>query len=300
MIKVFTFRKIAVATLLLLLAVILYNYPEEINVDVVKKEDSCNKINVYLIDQNKYAVMSGVNSGDGIDIQINTIFKSLLYGNDELYGILPKDTKLLSYSLDGDLLKLNFNNKLLNINEDDEELMIESLIFSFTSLEGVNKIMIFVDGERLMFLPSGKKKLDLYLDRSYGINKVVDISEIVGTKMVTVYYPSKKDNYIPISYVVNDNEDKINIIVKFLKINKFSNSNLSSHLDYQVELMNYEEIENEVFLNFNDVLLHSVYDGKLKEEVKYALSYSIIDTLDVENVVFSVNSNKIDEFGLAK
>jgi hypothetical protein len=47
-------------------------------------------------------------------------------------------------------------------------------------------------------------------------------------------------------------------------------------------------------------LLSSVYDGKLKEEVKYALSYSIFDTFNVENVVFMINSNKIDELRLAK
>ena len=64
--------------------------------------------------------------------------------------------------------------------------------------------------------------------------------------------------------------------------------------------MNYERIDDEFFLNFSDSLLSSIYDGKLKEEVKYALSYSIFDTYNVENVVFLINSNKIDEFVLAK
>ena len=79
-----------------------------------------------------------------------------------------------------------------------------------------------------------------------------------------------------------------------------NSSNLSSHLDYHVELMNYERVDDEFFLNFSDSLLNSVYDGKLKEEIKYALSYSIIDTFNVENVVFLINSNKIDELILAK
>ena len=85
-----------------------------------------------------------------------------------------------------------------------------------------------------------------------------------------------------------------------MKTNKFNSSNLSSHLDYQVELMNYEATEEEFLLNFNDSLLDSIYDGELKEEVKYALSYSIYDTFGIESVVFEVNSNKIDEFVLAK
>ena len=64
--------------------------------------------------------------------------------------------------------------------------------------------------------------------------------------------------------------------------------------------MNYERIDDEFFLNFSDSLLSSIYDGKLKEEVKYALSYSIFDTYNVENVTFLINSNKIDELRLAK
>lgn len=298
MIKVFTFRRISIATLLLLLAVILYSYPEEINENVIE-ENTCDNINIYLVNPDDYVVMTTIDTNKDLDDKVNTIIKGLIYGNGKLDGVMNKDVKLLDYSIDDDLIKLNFNKKFLEISVNDEEKMIESLIYSFTSLENINKIMIFVEGEKLNELPNSHKRLDLYLDRSYGINKVIDITSIIDTKMITVYYPSDPDYYVPVSYIVNDSDDKINIIVKYAKTNKFNNSNLSSHLDYQVELMNYEATENEVFLNFNEVLLDSVYDGKLKEEVKYALSYSIFDTLGVENVVFSINSVKIDEFGLA-
>ena len=118
--------------------------------------------------------------------------------------------------------------------------------------------------------------------------------------MITVYYLSNLDNkyYIPISYITNDEGDKIEIIINNLKTNRLYSSNLSSHLDYQVELMNYEATTDEVILDFNDILLASVYKGKLKEEIKYAISYSIYDTLGIENITFQVNNQKIDEFRL--
>ena len=298
MIKVFTFRRICIVTLLLLLAIILYSYPEEINGNVVDNK-TCDSINIFLIDENDYVAMTTMNTDKDFDKKINSIVNALVYGDGKLKGVLNKDVKLLSYSVDGDLLKLNFNKSFLDVSIDDEENMIESIIYSFTSLNNINKVMIFVEGERLSELPKSHRKLDLYLDRSYGINRIVDITSIVDTKMVTIYYPNNSDYYIPISYIVNDSDDKVNIIVKYAKTNRFNNSNLSSHLDYQVELMNYEATENEVFLNFNEVLLDSVYDGKLKEEVKYAISYSVFDTLGVDNVIFSINSIQIDEFRLA-
>lgn len=303
MIKLFTFRKIAVSTLLLLVAFLLYNYPEELNEDVTIKDSTM--INIYLVDFNGYVAMTKVASSLNFEDALYTIIDSLTIGNDNLpdgfSGVLPENTKLLSYSLDGDLLKVNFSKELLNVSIDTEEDMIESLVYSLTLLENVDKVMIFVEGDKLNELPNSHRKLDLYLDRNYGINKIVDISSLSSTKMVTVYYLDNSDSYyIPVSYVVNDTQDKIQIIVNSLKTNKFNSSNLSSHLDYQVELMNYEATEEEFLLNFNDSLLDSIYDGELKEEVKYALSYSIYDTFGIESVVFEVNSNKIDEFVLAK
>lgn len=303
MIKIFTFRKIAITTLLLLVAFLLYSYPEELNENVIKQEETM--INIYLVDYNGYVAMTKVASSLNFEDALYTIIDSLTIGNDNLpdgfNGVLPENTKLLSYSLDGNLLKVNFSKEFYDVTLENEENMIESLVYSLTLLENVDKVMIFVEGERLNELPHSHRRLDLYLDRSYGINKVVDINSLVNTKMVTVYYLDSSDSYyIPVSYVVNDNDDKIQIIVKSLKTNKFNSSNLSSHLDYQVELMNYEASEQEFLLNFNESLLDSVYDGVLKEEVKYALSYSIYDTFGIESVVFEVNSNKIDEFILAK
>ena len=302
MIKLFSFKKIAIASLLLLLALILYNYPEKLEENIFQKENE-KPFYLFLIDKNNYVAMIDTYLSRNSSDLVRNIFEVLKEKNEYLpegfYGVIPYDTLLLDYSIDNGLLKLNFSSDILNISLENENKMLESLIYSYTALDYVDGIMIFVEDEILTELPNSKKKLDLYLDRDYGINKKVDITTFSNIKMVTVYYNSD-DYYIPISYVVNSDKEKIEIIIDSLKTNKFIDDNLASHLDYQVELMNYENVENDFFLNFNEVLLDSVYDGKLKEEVKYALSYSIFDSYNVENVVFSVNSNKIDDFGLAK
>ena len=303
MIKKLSVRKVLISTLLLLVALILYSFPEELQQNI--EDEKYENINIYLIDSNNYVAMTSVLSkSNNFDDKINALIDSLTIGNDNLPGgfssVIPKNTKLLDYSLDKDLLKVNFSKELLNVSLKNEERMIQCIIYSLTTLDNVNKIMIFVEGDKLLELPNSHKRLDSYLDRSYGVNKVVDISKISGTQMVTVYYLGNDNYYIPVSYITNDNDDKIEVIIENLRSNKINSSHLSSHLDYQVELMNYDKIDDEFFLNFNDALLSSVYDGKLKEEVKYALSYSIYDTYNVENVIFQVDSVKIDELRLAK
>ncbi len=305
MLKRFTFKKLGITTLLLLLALILYNYPEVINEEYIPEQ--CENINIYLIDKNDFVAMTEIETNNkNINNQIKKILNALIIGNNEeklpegFKAVIPRGTKILSYQLNDGLLKINFSREFLNSDEKDEEKMIEAIVFSLTSINDVKKIMIFVENERLTELPKSKKKLDLYLDRKIGINKVVDITSLNNTEMITVYYLSNLDNkyYIPISYITNDEGDKIEIIINNLKTNRLYSSNLSSHLDYQVELMNYEATTDEVILDFNDILLASVYKGKLKEEIKYAISYSIYDTLGIENITFQVNNQKIDEFRL--
>ena len=303
MLKMFSVRKILIASLLLLVALIIYSFPEQLEADIDNIE--YDSINIYLIDRNNYVAMTSViTKGNDFDARLKTIIKSLTVGSDNtpknFTSVIPRDTKLLGYSINDGLLKIDFSKQLLNVTYDEENRMLESLIYSLTSLEEVKKIMLFVEGSRLTELPNSHKKLDLYLDRSYGVNKIVDIDSFKETQLVTVYYLGTNDSYVPISYVTNGDEEKIEIIVNKLRSNKMNSSLLSSHLNYQVQLMNYEQKDNEFFLNFNSVLLNSVYDGKLKEEVKYALSYSIYDTYGIENVVFQVDSNKIDELRLAK
>ena len=111
--------------------------------------------------------------------ELKTIIDGLTIGSSNIpkgfSPVIPKDTRLLDYDLIGGLLKINFSKELLNVTGDNEERMIQSIIYSLTSLEDVEKIMIFVEGNKLDKLPNSLKKLDLYLDRSYGINKVIDI-----------------------------------------------------------------------------------------------------------------------------
>lgn len=304
MLKRITFKKICVTTLFLLVALILYSYPEELK-EHISSQDKYDKI--YLIDEFNYVSMIDIKTNaNSTKERIEEIIESLTINNpsntnipEGFKAIIPENTKLLDYSLDDGLLKLNFNERILDVNIDNEEKMIESIIFSLTNIKEVNKIMIFVNGERLTQLPNSHKKLDLYLDRSFGINKVYDITTLNNTKMVTLYYLSQDNKYyIPISKIVNDENDKVEIIINNLKTNTFNNSNLSSHLNYQVELINFELNENALNMQFNEILLDSVYDGKLKEEVKYSIYYSICDTLGINEIIFKVNDNIIDQISI--
>jgi len=178
MLKKFTFKKIAITSLLLLLAIILYNYPEEIN--HISEPENKKSIDIYLIDNNNYVALTKkiINDSESSDLIENIINSLIINENNEnlpqgFKAIIPEGTKLIDYELKDGLLKINFNKNFLDVSQESENKMIEALIFSLTTIKEVKNIMIFVEGERLLKLPNSNKTLDLYLNRNYGINKIV-------------------------------------------------------------------------------------------------------------------------------
>ena len=71
-------------------------------------------------------------------------------------SIIPEGTEILSLDLKDKILTINFSKELLDIKEEYEEKMIESIIYSLTSIEGIDKVIIKVEGKTLEKLPDRK------------------------------------------------------------------------------------------------------------------------------------------------
>ena len=215
--------------------------------------------------------------------------------------IIPKNTKLLNVSINNNLVKLNFSKELLNINIENEEKMIESIIYSLTSLDNIEYVSIYVDGNILNELPNSKKKLNTILDRTYGINKEFNINTINNTTKTIIYYMSKYNDYyyyVPVTKYMNTNISKIEIIIKELTSSKMLNTNLISYLNNNTELLSYNETDKTLLLNFNESILNDINTNNILEEVTYSINLSIKDNYDIEDVIYYVNDKIITTFNI--
>lgn len=90
-----------------------------------------------------------INEMDDLDSKVNKIFNILKIGADNLEATVHKDIKLLDYNLKGNVLTLNFNNKFIDSFEDinKNQLMLDSILTSFTNINGVKYIKITVNGK---------------------------------------------------------------------------------------------------------------------------------------------------------
>ena len=159
--------------------------------------------------------------------------------------------------------------------------------------------MIFIEGSKLEYLPQSNIKLPNTLNRNFGINKVYDLTNLKNTTKTTVYYIGKEDElsyYIPVTKIDNNENDKVKIIIEELKSSPIYETNLISYLASSVELLNYETLENQIHLSFNNKIFADLNEKNIEEEVKYSIALSLKDSLNIDDIVFKVDNEIITSF----
>ena len=310
MLKKSSLRRIMVATLALFILLIIYFFPTtsefKETLSYIEKEE----IPIFLVDSMEYiARTSIVKESETTEELIEEVIDSLTIGSeksnyirDGFKGIIPKNTKVLDTTLEGNILTINFSKEFLNVLESDEEKMLEALTYSLLEIPEIKKISILVEGEKLKNLPNSKKKLPEFLDRNFGINKIYNLDSIKDTSKTTIYYLSKYNDYyyyVPVTKISNDATEKVEIIINELKSTPIYHTNLISYLAASTNITNYELLENSITLSFNNHLLANLKDEEMLEEVKYSIALSMRDSYGVEEVLFNFPDSETEVMALS-
>ena len=311
MLKRMYFRKITVASLALLTLGLIYLMPDKNNLDYTISNNSVEYVYdnvkevIYLLDSNDYVARTYIGGCDCDTVETaKDVMEGLIVDGNHSNTIpngfrsfIPSGTEIKNIDLKDKVLTIDFSKELLDINEKYEEKMLEAIVYTLTSIDGIDKVVILVEGENLNSLPHSKKSLPTYLDKSYGINKIYDINNTLDIDSYTVYYVANFNDmeyYVPVTkYVNKKNTDKIKVIIDELASSSLYESNLMSFVNSNVSLIDYS-LDNEVLkLNFNDSILSDTTNNHILEEVVYTISLSMEDNYNVKDVVFLVNNKEI-------
>lgn len=287
---------LVIAIILFIYALIPHNNGSTTYQDVFKEY-------IYLLNEDNYLerTCKYVSNNDPINnikekielLTINSNKAKLLL--DHYEPLIPINTKINDLTIEGDMVKINFSKELLNVSLKNEEKMLEAIIYTITENNIINKVMIFVDGEILNQLPNSKKNLPSVLTRDYGINKNYNLSDYKNTNKTTIYYLSNQNNYIPVTFINNDSQEKIEIIINELKTSSLNQTNLISFLKANAVLEDYEILENTINLSFNQYIFDNFSNKVINEEVKYAIYLSIKDTYHIEEVNYLYDNELISK-----
>ena len=303
MLKKSSLRRIMVATLALFILLIIYFFPTTTPIEESLSYIEKQEMPIFLVDSLEYIARTTiVQESENTNHLILEVIESLTinseksnYIRDGFKGIIPEGTTVKEITLENGILTINFSKEILNISENNEEKMIEAIVYSLMEIPEIKKISILVDGEKLRALPNSKKKLPEFLDKSYGVNKIYNLDSIKDTNKTTVYYLSKYDDYyyyVPVTKISNETGEKAEIIIKELKSTPIYHTNLISYLAASTNLTNYELLENSISLSFDNHLLANLNDEDMLEEVKYSIALSLRDSYGIEKVLFNFPENE--------
>lgn len=232
---------------------------------LLNKDNYLTKVNIYL-DSNKQ------------EEQVKYMVEYLKKNNKRIErgykGYIPKKTNILSIEIKDNILYLDLSKDFL---EENTKVTVPGLVRSLLSIKNIDRVDLKVEKE---YINNYDKLLDdkIAINEEYNINNRKNISEVV------IYYLTNDNNYIPVTKYLNDDREKIEIIIDELK--ESNNSNLISYLNNNLKLKDYEE-ENDVYiLNFNDYLNE---DKTTKEYLLNEIAYSIFDNYQVSSVMFKIN-----------
>ena len=289
------FRKIVITTFVLFVVLTIYMIPSKSKKDnKIYHYVDTKDISVYLL--NNYDQLTKVDykvTNSKIENVIDSIIKKITISNDatipkSFVQVIPSNVNLKNVNVVDRIAYLNFSNDFLDILDSEIEMIVEAISYSIFELDEIDGVSIYVNNENI----SSIYDIPNIITRSYGINKRVEINSFNDVSKVTVFYiDNEEDNnyYVPITKYVNDDREKIKIIIDELSSNYVYESNLISLLDKNIKLLDYEIKSDSITLDFNNSIF--MEQNEILEEVVY----SVFANYDVKEVVFKEEGKEISK-----
>lgn len=306
-IKRISLKKISICLIAIAAIFLFYLFPTndklKINEELEYIEEG-NVSTIFLMDSNNYLAKTSISLDDSdITSKAKKLLTALIQGEkytekipNGFKSIIPNGTKILNIEYKDEVIKVDFSSELMDTNVDNEEKIIEAIVYTLTSIDNVKYVIIYMNGKILTKLPQSNITLPSALDRSFGINKEYNINSDKNITKTTVYYINKyndKEYYVPVTKVSNDSREKAEIIIEELSNTSTYNANLMSYLNSNTKVVSLNEDKNQLVIDFNDYIYNDIDSNEILDEVIYTICLSIQDNYNVDTVVFTVDNKEI-------
>lgn len=304
MLKRYIIKKSVLLSALVFSLFLIYIVPNKKYKQDLNYVDDSNMCIAYLLDKNDYVARTKVKiKNRKVEEKAKELLEILIKdGENEdnlpngFKALISSDTKINSIKYENNIIKVDFSSEILDTKKEYEEKIIEAIVYTLTSIDEIDKVIIYVDGKILSYLPKTGIHLPSTLDKSYGINKEYDLITYKNIEKVTIYYVSKyndKTYYVPVTKYTNNGEDKIKMIISSLSSSNSLNTNLMSYLNSNTVLLSSELKDDSLELVFNEYIFNNLETKNILEEVLYTISLSVEANYDVKTVSFLVNNEEI-------
>ncbi|GAB6991461.1 GerMN domain-containing protein [Paenibacillus pini] len=131
-------------------------------------------------------------------------------------GVLPAGTEVKNVTVQKDkkMAVVEFNKDFEKYKAPQERKILEAITWTLTGNPNVEKVQLWVDGQKLSEMPVNGTPLDESLTRSIGINlQQGDGASLMDSSPVTVYFsamsPAETQYYVPVTRLVKTGQDSV-------------------------------------------------------------------------------------------
>lgn len=211
-------------------------------------------------------------------------------------AVLPEGTEVLGLDLqeDGTLI-VDVSKEFENYEAQDELKILESMTFTLTQFENVDKIKLRINGYPQNEMPVNGTPISEGYSRVNGINLIkTDTIDLLNSQAVTMYYPSEyNDNryYIPITQHVELGQegDMYRSMIEALINGPGYQHNVTHVFNDYTSLVNDPEFNNgNLTLVFNENILKDVEKAMISDEVMETLVRTFTEQDHVKSVEVKV------------
>lgn len=207
-------------------------------------------------------------------------------------AVIPAGTEILGLNLqeDGTMI-VDLSEEFTEYVADDELKIVESITFTLTQFESVERVQLWVNGHPLDEMPVNGTPIGKGYSKANGINIIqTDTIDFMDSQAVTMYYPTTHQEnryYVPVTqYVESIDDNKYQSIVDSLLEGPGFNTNIVHVFNGETMLVKEPALKDGVLeLVFNEAILQDQEQAIIADEVME----TIVRTLTSQESIEAVN-----------
>lgn len=183
-----------------------------------------------------------------------------------LFPVLPTGTEVLEMSINDGLAKVDFNENILSYDTDtDEKAIVQSLVYTLTEFEAIDKVQILVNGKTLNKLSFGTKVKNPMERENINLSLELESEELP----VIVYYKTTTNGedsfFIPVTKGVSALKTDIKSALTALLEGAPEGTGLYSELPAGVALNDVYVKEGVAYMDFSKEI-ENIPDNKTHQQ----------------------------------
>ena len=268
---------------------------QQSNININQTLEQCYE--VYALHDSGYMIKTYVEKGEELD-SVQAVFDILTTKSNQLplqtTSLISPMTVLNDYTLEDGILTLDLSEDFLNYDMSQEQQVVETLVWSFTALEGVDRVKFEIEGQPVSNL-KGTLAVERGLTREMGINLELDTRQLDDTQLVTLYFmtdDSENSLLVPVSRLISNTVDPVTYAINSL-IQGSVGGEYISVFDNQTTLMTEPVVEDGVMnLNFSSDLYYDQDETMVSSLMLEQLVLTLTEFEDIESVSISIDGNE--------